>query len=148
MLRSLEREPITKAYKLVTLAALLKLNALHTGAPIAEVASVSLILTRRDPRLRADTEQTREVSDLDAVTAERWRAFWTKNPLTHLTDKPHSLFRITGERLEPRFEVLGDYVPTFSPLVFEIVEWRLQIYLRARSRGGRAGSREALQDRA
>ena len=34
VLRSLEREPITKAYKLVTLAALLKLDALHTGAPV------------------------------------------------------------------------------------------------------------------
>ena len=131
VLRSLEREPITKAYKLVTLAALLKLNALHEGASVAEVASVSLTLTRRDPRLRADTEQTREVSDLDAVTAERWQAFWTKNPLTHLTDKPHSSFRLAGERLEPRFEVPADHLPTFAALVAEIVEWRLQVYFRS-----------------
>ena len=87
-------------------------------------------MTRRDPRLRADTEQTREVSDLDSVTPERWRSFWMKNPLTHLTDKPHSLFRLAGERLDPRFEVPAEYVSAFAALVSEIVEWRLQAYLR------------------
>lgn len=147
VLRSLEREPITKAYKLVTLAALLKLNALHTGASVADVASVSLTLTRRDPRLRADTEQTREVSDLDSVTPERWRAFWTKNPLTHLTDKPHSLFRLAGERLEPRFDVAPEHVRAFSALVAEIVEWRLQIYFRNWIGGADNGARIVLRPR-
>ena len=140
VLRGLERESLTKAYKLVTLAALLKLDALHTGASIAKVAEVSLGLTRRDPRLRADTEQTREVSDLDSVTSERWRAFWTKNPLTHLTDKPHSLFQLSGQRLEPRFQVPAEHVTAFSALVSEIVEWRLQIYLRERLGGEELGT--------
>ena len=138
VIRSLEREPITRAYKLVTLSALLTLDALHTGASIAEVASVSLTLTRRDPRLRADTEQTRAVSDLRSVDPGSWRAFWMKNPLTHLTDKPQSLFRLAGERLEPRFDVHDEHATTFSTLVSEIVEWRLQIYLR--NRGGKEGS--------
>ena len=109
---------------------MLKLNALHTGAAVSEVASASLALTRRDPRLRADTEQTREVSDLDSVTAERWRSFWMKNPLTHLTDKPQSLFRLAGERLEPQFEVPGESVSAFGTLVSEVIEWRIQAYLR------------------
>ncbi len=144
VLRSLEREPITKAYKLVTLAALLKLNTMHTGAPVAEVSSVSLTLTRRDPRLRADTEQTREVSDLDSVTGERWQAFWTKNPLTHLADKPHSLFRLSGNCLEPRFEVPAEHVTAFAALVSEVVEWRLQIYFRNRDATLDAALRVAL----
>ena len=94
---------------------------------------MSLIITRRDPRLRIDTEQTREVADLDSVSPERWRAFWTKNPLTHLTDKPHSLFRLAGEHMEPRFAVLAEPARAFSALVSEIVDWRLQIYLRNHS---------------
>ena len=147
VLRSLEREPITKAYKLVTLSALLKLDALHTGASVAEISSVSLTLTRRDPRLRADTEQTREVSALDSVDSGRWRAFWMKNPLTHLTDKPHSLFQLTDERLEPDFAVSSEHVTAFSDLVAEIVEWRLQIYLRMRSTEGPTELQEALSDR-
>ena len=132
VLRSLEREPITKAYKLVTLAALLKLNALHTGALVSEVASESLTLSRRDPRLRADTEQTRGVSDLDSITPERWRSFWMKNPLTHLTDKPQSLFHLAGGRLEPRFDVPAALIDAFSTLMAEIVEWRLGIYFHNR----------------
>ena len=132
VLRGLEREPLTKAYKLVTLTALLELDALHTGATIDQIASASLALIRRDPRLRADTEQTREVSDLDSVTAEHWRAFWTKNPLTHLTDKLASLFRLAGERLEPRFGVPGALVDTFSMLVAEVVDWRLGTYFHSR----------------
>ena len=141
VLRSLEREPITRAYKLVTLAALLKLDALHTGASIVEIASVSLTLTRRDPRLRADTEQTRQVSDLRSVDPGTWRAFWMKNPLMHLTDKPQSLFRLAEERLEPRFDVHDEHATTFSALVSEIVEWRLQIYQRNRGGKEESGSR-------
>ena len=133
VLRSLEREPITKAYKLVTLAALLKMDALHTGASVTEVSSVSGALTRRDPRLRADTEQTREVSDLDSVTPERWRSFWMKNPLTHLTDKPDSLFDLSGDLLRPRFEVEDEHVHTMTAFVAEILQWRLQIYFRNRA---------------
>ena len=132
VLRGLERERLTKAYKLVTLAALVELDALHTGAPVVDVAEVSWKLTRRDPRLRADTEQTQQVADLDAVTAGAWRSFWMKNPLTHLTDNPHSLFRLSADCLEPRFSVPSEHVATFANLVAEIVEWRLQIYLRPR----------------
>ncbi len=132
VLRGLEREPLTKAYKLVTLAALLELDTLHRGAPVADVAKVSRELTRRDPRLRADTEQTRQVSDLDAVSDRAWLAFWRKNPLTHLTDKSHSLFELSTDRLEPRFVVPAEHVATFADVVAEIVEWRLQVYLRPR----------------
>ena len=132
VLLGLEREPLTKAYKLVTLAALLDLDALQYGAPIADVTSRSLDLTRRDPRLRADTEATQQVSDLDTVTAGTWRAFWVKNPLTHLTDKPDSLFQLSDDQFELRSKVQDDHIATFSTLVSEIVEWRLQIYLRPR----------------
>ena len=148
VLRGLELEPITKAYKLVTLAALLELEALHQGASVVDVASTSLDLTRRDPRLRAQTELTQQVSDLDSVNPQTWEAFWRKNPLKHLTDKDDSLFRLTNERLEPSFSVPSEHVAAFSALVAEIVEWRLHIYLRTRSMGGRTGSQEGRHDRA
>ena len=139
VLRGLERERTTRAYKLVTIAALVKLDALHQGASVADVASMSLELIRRDPRLRADTQKTRQVADLGSVSPPTWEAFWRKNPLTHLTDKDDSPFRLIGERLEPVFSVPSEHVPTFSALVTEIVEWRLQIYLRTRSTGGETG---------
>ena len=132
VLRRIERERITKAYKLVTLAALLELDALHRGAPVSEVARVSLELTRRDPRLRADTEESRAVSDLDSVTAGQWERHWRRNPLRYLTNNPDSLFSMTGTRLEPRFSVPAGLVTQFAELAAEIVDWRLQVYLRNR----------------
>ena len=132
----------------MTLAALLELEALHQGASVVDVASTSLDLTRRDPRLRAQTELTQQVSDLDSVNPQTWEAFWRKNPLKHLTDKDDSLFRLTNERLEPSFSVPSEHVAAFSALVAEIVEWRLHIYLRTRSIGGRTGSQEGRHDRA
>ncbi len=142
VLRGLEREPLTKAYKLVTLSALVELDALHRGVQVADVAETSKALTKRDPRLRADTEQTQQVSDLDAVTAGAWRSFWIKNPLTHLTNKPHSRFELSADRLEPRFNVADEHIVTFSEMVAEIVEWRLKIYLEGRAAAeGNAPSR-------
>ncbi len=132
VLRRIERERITKAYKLVTLAALLELDALHRGVPVSEVARVSLDLTRRDPRLRADTEESEAVSDLDALIDAQWEAHWRKNPLRYLTNKPDSLFSMTGTRLEPRFSVPAELVTHFAELAAEIVDWRLQVYLRNR----------------
>ncbi|MCY3924498.1 MAG: DEAD/DEAH box helicase family protein [bacterium] len=132
VLRRIEREPLRKAYKLVTLAALLELDALDRGAPVADVARVSRNLTCRDPRLRADTEQTCQVSDLDAVSDRAWLAFWRKNPLTHLSDKPHSLFELSADRFDPRFSVPAEHVATFASMVAEILEWRLRVYLRDR----------------
>ena len=148
VLRGLELERITKAYKLVTLAALLELEALHQGASVVDVASTSLDLTRRDPRLRAPTELPQQFSDLDSVNPRTWEAFWRKNPLKYLTDKDDSLFRLTDQRLEPGFSVPSVYVAAFSALVAEIVEWRLHIYLRARSTGGRTEPQEGHHDRA
>ena len=87
---------------------------------------------RRDPRLRADTEEPEGVSDLDSLTDAQWEAHWRKNPLKYLTNKPDSLFSIVGTRLEPRFSVPAEHVITFTNMVAEIVEWRLQIYLRPR----------------
>ena len=133
VLRHFERERITKAYKLVTLAALLELDALHQGAPVGEVARVSLELTRRDPRLRADTEEPNGVSNLDSLTDAQWEAHWRKNPLKYLTNKPDSLFSMTGTRLEPRFSVPAGLADSFVELAAEIVEWRLQIYFRNRA---------------
>ena len=140
VLSRIEREPLTKAYKLVTLAALLELDALHTGAPVVEVARVARELTRRDPRLRADTEKTAQVADLDAVSPAKWLGFWRKNPLRYLTDKDTSIFRLSGappaERLEPKFQVAQARSEVFCRLVQEIVEWRLQIYFRGEEAAG------------
>src|SRR6516164_894198 len=55
VLTGIEKEPITKSYKLITLQALLRLGALRTGADIAEIAWTAHWIVTGDPRLVADT---------------------------------------------------------------------------------------------
>src|SRR5262249_4408046 len=55
VLSGIEKEPVTKSYKLVTLQALLEMNALRPGAHIPEMAGTTHRITASDPRLAADT---------------------------------------------------------------------------------------------
>ena len=51
VLAGIEKEAITKSYKLVTLQALLQLGALRTGADVAEIAWTAHQIVTGDPRL-------------------------------------------------------------------------------------------------
>jgi len=128
ILKKLAAERTTKSYKLVTLKALIRLGALHTGAPISEIAGTSLGLIRDDPRLRAEVTNE-EIPDLDAVTESKWQKYWLKFPLTHLTDKENSLFNLTDERMEPKFTISEQDVDGFNAMAAEIIEWRLLRHL-------------------
>jgi len=128
VLEGIATERVTRSYKLVTLKALLRLGAIHTGASVADIAATSLTIIRSDPRLRADVT-TNEMPDLDNATAEAWERYWLKWPITHLSDKPDSLFRLRGDRLEPTFAVAPEQTAAFASMAAEIVEWRLLQYL-------------------
>ncbi|MBT7692463.1 MAG: DUF3427 domain-containing protein [Gemmatimonadales bacterium] len=128
VLEGLATERVTRSYKLVTFKALLRLGALHTGAPVADIAAASLAIIRSDPRLRADAT-TQEMPDLDNVTERGWERYWLKWPITHLSDKADSLFRIRDDRLEPTYLVSAEQSAAFASMAAEIVEWRLLQYL-------------------
>ena len=133
VLRALETEPINKSYKLVALQVLLDLGGAFEPASVAEVAERSLQAIREDHRLRADI-QIREIPELDEVSAERWRAYWLKWPLKHLSNRPgKSLFsHEPGDHdgiMVPTFSVSDELREAFAELALEIVDWRLQNYL-------------------
>lgn len=133
VLRALETEPITKSYKLVAMEALLELGAAFEPVPAAQVAERSLQAIREDSRLRADI-QIKEIPNLDHVSAEKWRAYWLKWPLEHLSNKPgKSLFGHEpgdhGGMMVPTFSVSDEQREAFAELALEIVDWRLQTYL-------------------
>lgn len=131
VLRALEAESITKSYKLVALQALLELGGAFEPVSIAKVAEASLEAVRADHRLRADIH-IKEIPSLDDVTAEKWQAYWLKWPLKHLANKPgKSLFEHEpgGGMMVPAFSVSEEQREAFVVLAFEIVAWRLQIYL-------------------
>ena len=137
VLRALETEHITKSYKLVALQAMLDLGGAFESVPVAEVAGRSRQAIREDHRLRADIH-TREIPDIDEVSPERWRAYWLKWPLKHLSNKPgKSLFKHEpGDEdgvMAPAFSVPQDQREPFAEMAQEIVAWRLQNYLMASS---------------
>ena len=69
VLAGIEKEPITKSYKLVTLQALLQMDALRTGADVAEIAWTAHRIVTGDPRLLADTSSA-EMPNPASVNAD------------------------------------------------------------------------------
>ena len=81
VLDGIEKEQVTKSYKLVTLQALLQLGALRTGADVAEIAWTAHQIVTGDPRLLADTSSA-EMPDPASVDADTWREYWLNWPLS------------------------------------------------------------------
>ena len=126
----LERESITRSYKLVTLRALLAEGALRSGIAVDRLAARSQHTVVNDPRLVRDT--TGKAMPSPATADPRmWEAFWRKWPLDHLTGGPdgHALFRYDNDRFAPTFSVPAEQGDAFDAMVAEIVEWRLADYL-------------------
>lgn len=132
VLTSIEKEPITKSYKLVTLQALLQINALRTGADVAEIAWTAHRIVTGDPRLLADTRSA-EMPDPASVDADTWRDYWLNWPLSawagQLRGASAGWFRIDGRRFVPAFQVATDVGETFDAMVQELVDYRLARYL-------------------
>jgi superfamily II DNA or RNA helicase/diadenosine tetraphosphate (Ap4A) HIT family hydrolase/HKD family nuclease len=132
VLDGFETEAITKSYKLVTLQALLQMNALRTGASIAEIAFAAHLLVRGDPRLQADTRSA-EMPDPSSASPDSWRDYWLRWPLSawagQLRGTARGWFRIDGHRFVPTFSIGTDVGDTFDAMVDEIVDFRLARYL-------------------
>ena len=146
VLTGIEKEPITKSYKLVTLQALLQMNALRTGADIAEIAWTAQRIVTGDPRLLADTKSS-EMPDPASVDGDTWRDYWLNWPLSawagRLRGSSSGWFRIEGRRFLPTFRVSDEAGETFDALVEELVDYRLARYLFNKASPSRESPLEA-----
>ena len=136
VLDGMEKEQVTKSYKLVTLQALLQMDALRTGADVAEIAWTAHRLVTGDPRLLGDTRSA-EMPDPASVDADTWREYWLSWPLSawagRLRGASAGWFRIDGRRFVPTFQVATDVGETFDIMVEELVDYRLARYLFTKS---------------
>jgi hypothetical protein len=136
VLDAIEKEQVTKSYKLVTLQALLQMDALRTGADVAEIAWTARRLVTGDPRLLGDTSSA-EMPDPASVDANTWREYWLSWPLSawagRLRGASAGWFRIDGRRFVPTFQIAADVGGTFDAMVGELVDYRLARYLFTKS---------------
>jgi len=144
VLAGVEKEPITKSYKLVTLQALLEMKALRTGADVAEIAWTAHRIVTGNPRLLADTSSA-EMPDPASVDADTWRDYWQNWPLSawagQLGGARIGWFRIDGRRFVPAFQVTTDVGETFDAMVQELVDYRLARYLFTKGSRPQAAAR-------
>jgi hypothetical protein len=144
VLAGIEKEPVTKSYKLVTLQALLQMNALRTGADVAEIAWTAHRIITSDPRLAADTSSA-EMPDPASVSADTWREYWLSWALSawagRLRGASAGWFRIDGRRFIPTFQVAIDVGETFDTMVEELVDYRLARYLFTKGSRSQAAAR-------
>jgi superfamily II DNA or RNA helicase len=136
VLDGMEKEQVTKSYKLVTLQALLQMEALRTGADVAEIAWTAQRLVIGDPRLLRDASSA-EMPDPTSVDANTWREYWLSWPLSAWTGRLRGAsagwFRIDGRRFVPTFQIATDVGETFDAMLEELVDYRLARYLFTKS---------------
>jgi superfamily II DNA or RNA helicase/diadenosine tetraphosphate (Ap4A) HIT family hydrolase/HKD family nuclease len=145
-LRRIERESITKSFKLLTLRAITRRGWLWTPAPIDELAEEVRDALLADPRLLRDVADETSPDPADART-EVWRAYMRKNPIAAWAgemraDPSSAPFALVDETLMAKLDVAPEVRPAVEELVAEIVDWRLVRYLddlQARQQEGAGG---------
>ena len=133
----IEHGSYTKSYKLVTLRALIDMDALRGEPTIRDIALASRWQMFRDPRLLADLEDAASAFlDLARPTEAEWSQYWRRNPINALTGGNKGAnepwFKIEGESLILQIELPDNLGSTFDEMVDEIVEYRIHRYLAGR----------------
>jgi hypothetical protein len=130
-----EREQISKSFKLLTLRAMVRRGWLWSPAPIDELAEEMRGGLLGDPRLLRDVA---DATSPDPATADRdaWRAYVRKNPVAAWAgelryDPSTAAFTVVDDGLAAKLRVPEADRPAVEELVAELVEWRLVRYIEA-----------------
>lgn len=147
----IEHGSYTKSFKLITLQALLHLDAVRAGASVTEVAALSRWLIFRDAELLADLSDTASAfADPNQPTVDEWNRYWRRNPIAALTNAPRggtAWFSIDeSDRLTLAADIGDELGETFDAMVAEIVEYRLHRYLLSQSARRIGESRRPRRD--
>jgi superfamily II DNA or RNA helicase/HKD family nuclease/SOS-response transcriptional repressor LexA len=135
VLLGFQMESINKAYKLVTLKAMILDGTLRTGSTVGQIASRAHEIIRSDPRLLAETVSA-ELPDPASADQAKWAAYWRKWPLSAWSGQlresaGRTWFQLDGDQFSPRFALPDEHGDAFDAMVAEIVEYRLAKHLLA-----------------
>ena len=131
LLLAIEKESITKSYKLVTLQAFVEEAGLRSGVSLERLAARSRQILSGDPRLATD------VAEHLADGAATWQQYWRQWPVAAWTGQLRSsegsaLFRLDGDTFALRSEVPEDMERPLADLLAELVDYRLCRYVERR----------------
>ncbi|MCO6455378.1 MAG: DEAD/DEAH box helicase family protein [Pirellulaceae bacterium] len=133
---TLETTPMTRSFKMLTLLAMLNLDALPGGIGIEELTNEFQRIARRSRTLRVDVGES---LDDDG----RLRSLIIQNPIAALCGGKGTggfcFFKFDSATLHSEFSVPAECREEFQCLVRELVDWRLAEYL------GRSDSSDSSQ---
>jgi superfamily II DNA or RNA helicase/diadenosine tetraphosphate (Ap4A) HIT family hydrolase len=133
LLSTIEKEAITKSYKLVTLEAFLDLGGLSGGVALSELADRSRYVMRNNPRLAVDASDHLDDEDED------WFQYWRRWPVAAWTGELRdssgtAVFEVVGDRFKLRHPVAASSTAVLEELLSELVDYRLCRYLDSTQR--------------
>lgn len=139
-LQRLEKENLTKSFKLTTLRALLESGRLFSGMNLDELATKSHEIIARDDRL-LDEVSAKDVGDPNNPDPTSWRRYWRKNPIAAwlgegLRSKEGN-FRLQEDTFILNVDVPEQHRDAAAAMVSELVELRMMEFRRRTHSPGR-----------
>lgn len=131
VLTGFQVEPVTKAYKLITLKAMVLDGTLRSGASEEQIARRAHDLICGDPRLIAETT-SKELPDPTTVDMDTWVNYWRRWPLAAWAGelrKESGWFSLNGDQFTPRFSVDPSHGEAFDAMVAELLDYLLARHL-------------------
>lgn len=133
----IEHGSYQKSFKLVTIQALIKSEALRKPTSLSDVCAVAKTIIYRDPRLLADlNDALGNFLDPSNPTTTEWQRYWQKNPISAWIGEDakgsRAWFNLTGDQFALALEIPAELGETFDAMVAEITEYRLYRYLLSR----------------
>lgn len=126
-LSALEKTPMTRSFKVLTLQAMLQRDALPGALEISQLTAEFARIAGRSATLKADVGVPLE-------DATRLRKYLEMNPLAAWTEGKgtggNAYFSYTNGLFRSTFDVSLETRETFKDLVSEILDWRLAEYLQ------------------
>jgi len=134
-LADIQKMPISKSYKMVTLEVLLETDSLTTGLSLADLAEKSWHYLRRSPELLKDLQGVQAIpAESTVAPPPQWLAYWLQNPIHHWTNKgDRSWFQVEEGRFVSKLPSLPQQDAVLAAMTRELVDYRLVKY-RARNR--------------
>lgn len=139
----LETASMDKCFKMVVLEALVEMDALRTGLPLANLAAKSHEILLRTPALFEDLLNVKRLANPRDPDPGKWLAYWKDNPIHAWTSSKkarNTWFRLQDGNFLPSLPIAEGLDEIFEHLTLELVDYQLARYRRRLDTAPAAGA--------